>query len=80
MNVGKYVLLLFLVICIVSNLTADLRAGDTKSEEFLPPGILPVVILSGSDYEMGYQYGQQVGPYLEKEKEAKWAYFSALQI
>ena len=34
------------------------------------PGILPVVIVSGSDYEMGYQYGQQAGPYIQKTKEA----------
>ncbi len=34
------------------------------------PGILPVVIVSGSDYEMGYQYGQQAAPYIQKTKEA----------
>lgn len=48
-----------------------------KFEDVLPSGILPVVILSGSDFEMGFQYGQQAGPYLAVEKEAKWA--SALQ-
>ena len=47
-------------------------AQDTV-EETLPPGILPVVILSGSDYEMGYQYGQQAGKYIEKTKDAFWA-------
>lgn len=38
----------------------------------LPPSIMPVVIVQGSDYEMGYQYGQQVGPYIELVKDAEW--------
>ena len=38
----------------------------------LPPSIIPVVILRGSDYEMGYQYGQQVGQYIEMKKGALW--------
>jgi hypothetical protein len=54
-----------------------LGARETDVDDVLPPGILPVIILSGSDYDMGYQYGQQAGPYLEKEKESVWA--SALQ-
>ena len=29
----------------------------------LPPGITPVVVLQGSDYNMGYQYAQQVIAY-----------------
>ncbi|MCJ7680173.1 MAG: C45 family autoproteolytic acyltransferase/hydrolase, partial [Candidatus Aminicenantes bacterium] len=39
----------------------------------LPPDILPVVILRGSDYEMGYQYGKQAGSYIEKNRDAAWA-------
>ena len=31
--------------------------------EMLPPSIMPVIILKGSDYEMGLQYGQQAAPY-----------------
>ncbi len=77
MKAGKHTYVLFLTVLIFLNLTANLMANGTNVKEVLPPGILPVVILSGSDYEMGYQYGHQVGPYLEKEKEAKWA--SALQ-
>jgi len=37
-----------------------------------PPDIMPVVILSGSDYEMGYQFGQQVAQYVELEKNDMW--------
>ena len=43
----------------------------------LPPSIMPVVILKGSDYDMGYQYGQQAGPWMEKRKEALWAAVSS---
>ncbi|MEE9502051.1 MAG: hypothetical protein V3V48_08255, partial [Candidatus Aminicenantaceae bacterium] len=70
MKVGKHAFILFLALLIILNMATNLRASETKAKDVLPPGILPVVILSGSDYEMGYQYGQQVGPYLEKEKEA----------
>jgi len=77
MKVGKHAFILLLALLIFLSLTTNLRASETKAKDVLPPGILPVVILSGSDYEMGYQYGRQARPYLEKEKEAKWA--SALQ-
>jgi len=42
-------------------------------EEMSPPGILPVLMLAGSDYEMGYQYGEQAGAYISRNKEATWA-------
>jgi len=38
----------------------------------LPPSIMPVVIVKGSAYEMGYQYGRQVGHYIEMVKDAEW--------
>ena len=47
--------------------------GIAQENEVLPPDILPVVILSGSDYEMGYQYGQQAGHLIEKNKNIAWA-------
>jgi hypothetical protein len=50
---------------------------DNPAADTLPPSILPVLILKGSDYEMGLQYGKQAASYLEKTREAKWA--SALQ-
>ena len=77
MKFAKHLFILLLVVLVFLNLTSNLEAKGTLPEDVLPPGILPVVILGGSDYEMGYQYGQQVGPYLEKEREAVWA--SALQ-
>lgn len=39
----------------------------------LPSSIIPIVILQGNDYEMGYQYGQQAGQYIIVVKEDKWA-------
>ncbi len=48
-----------------------------QSRELLPPDILPVVILQGSDYEMGYQYGQQAGAHIAANARGSWA--SALQ-
>ena len=51
---------------------------ETIDKDILPPDILPVIFLSGSDYEMGYQYGQQAGNYIRINKENAWA--SALQL
>ena len=56
---------------------ALVRGLGAQSRELLPPGILPVVILRGSDYEMGYQYGQQAGGHIAANARASWA--SALQ-
>jgi hypothetical protein len=45
----------------------------TPIKGVLPPSIIPVVILRGTDYQMGYQYGQQAGQYIEMLKDATWA-------
>jgi hypothetical protein len=50
---------------------------SAHEDDSLPPDILPVVVLSGSDYEMGYQYGQQAGAHIFLNTEASWA--AALQ-
>ncbi len=60
--------LMMLLVCTSPQATASSEAADN-----LIPGILPVVIVSGADYEMGYQYGQQAGHAIEKSKESKWA-------
>jgi hypothetical protein len=51
--------------------------ADNPARDSLPPSILPVVILRGSDYEMGFQYGEQACAYIDRTREDKWA--SALQ-
>ncbi|MBN2408310.1 MAG: hypothetical protein JXE07_01115, partial [Candidatus Aminicenantes bacterium] len=47
--------------------------ADDPARDSLPPSILPVVILKGSDYEMGFQYGEQAGAYIDRTREDKWA-------
>jgi len=37
--------------------------------DVLPPDIHPVVILQGSDYEMGFQYGKFAGQMVERRKD-----------
>jgi hypothetical protein len=58
--------------------TEILFAGDTP----LVPEINPVVILKGSDYQMGYQYAQQLiqifGPWILQRKAGK--YFRAEEL
>lgn len=39
----------------------------------LPPSIMPVIILNGSEYQMGYQYGQQLASAIIWQKDAVWA-------
>ncbi|MFC2170330.1 C45 family autoproteolytic acyltransferase/hydrolase, partial [Acidobacteriota bacterium] len=58
--------LIFSSLTISSNEQKDV-SGPT------PPSIMPVVFLQGSNYDMGYQYGQQAGPSLVLRKEANWA-------
>ena len=53
------------------------QGSATKDRHLLPPDILPVVFLSGSDFEMGYQYGQQAAAHVYLNTEASWA--SALE-
>jgi len=53
------------------------QLSQNPLEDVLPPDIMPIVFLSGSDYEMGFQYGQQVGDMIERRKDAFWA--SSLQ-
>jgi hypothetical protein len=52
-------------------------AAKTSADDVPPPSILPVILLSGSNYDMGYQYGLQAGHSIEINKTAAWA--SALQ-
>jgi len=55
----------------------SLFPADDPARDSLPPSILPIVILRGSDYEMGFQYGEQACAYIDRTREDKWA--SALQ-
>ena len=62
-----------LIFCLLSAIFMSVNVFSQANEkEVLPPDILPVVILKGSDYEMGYQYGQQAGKYIMKVVESYW--------
>jgi len=47
--------------------------ADDPSRDSIPPSILPVIMLKGSDYEMGFQYGEQACAYIDRTREDKWA-------
>ncbi len=70
----RVIICLMLLICIPFTGFGQNAAYAQKNEKVtLPPDILPVVILCGSDYEMGYQYGQQAGHLILKVVEDYWA-------
>jgi hypothetical protein len=54
--------------------THELRDKTERTEVqiVLPPSIIPVFFIKGSDYQMGYQYGRQAGKYIEWMKTAGW--------
>jgi hypothetical protein len=48
-------------------------ARETQTKETpLPPSIMPVVFISGTEYEMGYQYGLQLAQSIELIKNEEW--------
>ena len=77
------VMAILLVVLLVVPATTPLAATEdtvasspsTTSSVFYepPPGVMPIVYLSGTEYEMGYQYGQQAGAYIEIVKDGLWA-------
>ena len=63
---------IWLALVVVSLLFGSVADADT--DVFLvPPSIMPVVILRGSEYEIGYQYGQQVAELIALKKDLVWA-------
>ena len=57
--------ILFTVVLTVSLCAVPAFADEPESESGpLPPSIMPVVVLQGSDYDMGYQYYQQLAQVL----------------
>ncbi len=51
-------------------------APGSSVERPLPSSIMPVVFLQGSDYEMGWQYGQQLGERIAARVPYWWARLS----
>ena len=64
------ILLAFLLILSSAYL---IPASWASEEAQPPPSFFPIVYISGSEYEMGYQYGQQAGKYIEIVKDGLWS-------
>ena len=48
--------------------------GSTQPSRYeAPPSFFPVVYISGTEYEMGYQYGYQAGKYISIVKDSLWS-------
>jgi len=52
---------------------SDQFVGISSKSYFPPPGMMPIVVLQGSAYEMGYQYALQAGEYIAIVRDAAWA-------
>ena len=63
-------ILFIAILLLLQNLMPNFAKTRAFNEDVLPPDILPVVILTGSDYEMGYQYGRQAGHLIIKTKRS----------
>lgn len=58
----------------LSTSSASGAAVSPVSDTYVaPPGVMPVVILNGTPYEMGYQYGLEVPEYIAITRDAAWA-------
>ena len=61
------------LILLVMILSSSIVLAQDSLMDVLPPDIHPVVILQGNNYEMGYQYGLQVGHMIERRRDKKLA-------
>jgi hypothetical protein len=52
---------------------SDPSVGISSKTYIPPPGIMPIVVLQGDPYEMGYQYALQVKDYIAIVRDAAWA-------
>ena len=51
----------------------DPSLGISSKSYLPPPGIMPIVVLQGDPYEMGYQYALQAKDYIAIVRDAAWA-------
>ncbi len=52
---------------------SDQFAGISSKSYLPPPGMMPIVVLQGGPYDMGYQYALQAGEYIAIVRDAAWA-------
>ncbi len=67
------IIILFMVGCSDDKNYYITNEVPQEEEKIPPPGILPVVFISGTPSEMGYQYGQQLRDYIVMVKNSLWA-------
>jgi len=73
---SKKTYVIVLAVALVFSVSTFLLAAEPAVkglEKPLPPITMPVYFLSGTDYEMGYQYGLQAGDYIELAKDYFWS-------
>lgn len=63
---------LFMISTCILILSSEQMAKNPFDADY-PPGILPAIVLQGTDYEMGMQYGEQAASFLIKVKREKWS-------
>ena len=64
------ILIASIISCLLYNIGAVQAGGRVAAA--LPPSIMPIILLKGSDYQMGYQYGRQAGKYIVLQKDGAW--------
>jgi len=57
---------LIVVFCLIMQTPAN------PKEKPLPPNIIPVIFVKGTNYEMGYQYGYQVAERIKVTMDERW--------
>ncbi len=70
--------LCFILLCPIlfafSGQAADEASVTPSSKSYVPPpGTMPIIVLQGDPYQMGYQYGQQAGDFIAIVRDSAWA-------
>lgn len=76
MTAKRKTIIPMLILCFVVGLAAQ-AFSQHHHKNLVPPDILPVIFISGTDADMGFQYGYQAAHYIERNVIETWA--SALE-
>ncbi|MHC1601345.1 MAG: C45 family autoproteolytic acyltransferase/hydrolase [Candidatus Nezhaarchaeales archaeon] len=54
--------------------SSQMSLAATIEDDYVnPPGFFPIIYISGSEFEMGYQYGYQASKYISLVKDGLWS-------
>jgi predicted choloylglycine hydrolase len=80
---GIFIVLFIISLLQTANAVSEISSGISDdsgptvapaSKSYIPPpGIMPIVVLQGNPYEMGYQYALQADGYIAIVRDAAWA-------